>query len=53
MLKIIDKTSQHGIDIKSIPFAIYSPQFNDDLSQFLGNIFLTQRLEILINQIFS
>lgn len=38
-LKIIDKTSQQGIDIKPIPFAIYSPRFNDDLAKFLG-IFL-------------
>jgi hypothetical protein len=36
MLRLVDKTSQFGIDIKLVPFAIYSPQLNDDLSMFLG-----------------
>lgn len=28
--------STHGVDINSIPFAIYSPSINGDLSSFLG-----------------
>lgn len=36
LLRLIDKTSHFGIDIKLIPFAIYSPTLNDDLALFLG-----------------
>lgn len=37
LLKLIDKASQLGIDMKQVPFAIYSPSLNDDLALFLGN----------------
>jgi hypothetical protein len=44
-LRLIDKTSHFGIDIKAIPFAIYSPTLNDDLALFLGKFSFDQRLE--------
>lgn len=45
LLRLIDKTSHFGIDIKMIPFAIYSPTLNDDLALFLGTLFFYMRLE--------